>query len=267
MTCEQLQEDYELYATGLLAGEAVRQEIDAHLARRCPHCTRGIREANDSFSLMALTAPQVQPPADLRERIRAAARNSAPVIPFAPPAKKTPVWQNALPWAAAACLLLGLGYYQQAEQRRTEELVTVRVALQQMENARKLEQAELERLRPLADFLRQPDTKVVTFGESAKEPPRGRVLVSPSRGVVLMASNLPALPAGRIFQMWLIPKTKGGAPRPAGLFQATGGSAVHLQPGVVDAGDTAAVAVTIEPSEGSAAPTTTPIVVAPIPAL
>jgi anti-sigma-K factor RskA len=146
-------------------------------------------------------------------------------------------------------------------------LVDANVALQHMENARKGDRAELERLRPIVEFLRQAETRVVTFGESAKQPPRGRVLVNPSRGVVLMAANLPALPAGRTFQMWLIPKGAGSTPRPAGLFQAVDGVAVHLQTGAVTADNAAAVAVSIEPSEGSAAPTTTPILVAPIPAL
>lgn len=267
MNCDELREHYELFAMDLLEDGVARRELEAHLARRCVNCTRGVREANDSFSLMALAAPQVTPPAELRARILAAAgaAPAAKVVPLAPPRAKKPVWQTALPWAIAAGLLVGLGYYRQAEQQRTEELVDVRVALRQMENGRKLEQAELERLRPLADFLRQAETRVVTFGETEKQPPRGRVLVNPARGVLLMATNLPALPAGRTFQMWLIPK--GGTPKPAGLFQATDGSALHLQTGVLNAGDATAVAVSIEPSEGSTAPTTTPIVVAPIPAL
>lgn len=264
MTCQEHRDHYELYAMGLLDDEAARVDLESHLARRCAECLQGVREANDGFSLVALAAPQVTPPAELRERIVAAARGSAKpakVVPFAAPPRRA-AWKTALPWAVAAALLIGVGYYQRAEQRRTEELVDARVALARLENARKTDQAELDRLRPIADFLRQTDTKVVSFGESAQQPPRGRVLVNPARGVVLMASNLPVLPEGRTFQMWLIPK--GGTPRPAGLFQATDGVAVHLQTGAVTADDATAVAVSIEPAGGSAAPTTTPIVVAAV---
>ena len=71
-------------------------------------------------------------------------------------------------------------------------------------------------------------------------------------GVLLIASNLPVLPAGKTYEMWVIPKA--GAPRPAGLFQsAPQGTALHILPGVVDSNVT--LAVTIEPESGSPAPT------------
>jgi anti-sigma-K factor RskA len=61
--------------------------------------------------------------------------------------------------------------------------------------------------------------------------------------------------------MWVIPK--GQNPLPAGLFRSDEtGNAIHLQPGPVDAGSIAAVAVSVEPESGSAQPTTKPIIVA-----
>ncbi len=111
-------------------------------------------------------------------------------------------------------------------------------------------------MRPVLAFLNSPDTKLVNFGAGAPAPPKGSILVNPRDGVLLMASNLPPLPAGRTYQMWLIPK--GGAPQPAGLFQSlANGTALHTQPGVVAADTT--VAVTVEPEAGSPAPTTTPL--------
>lgn len=259
MSCDELREHYELFAMDLLEDAAVRAELEAHLARRCPNCTAGVREAREAFSLLALTARPATPPAELREKILAAVRGSRTdkVV-----AMRAPAWQKVLPWAVAAGLLVGVGYYRQAEQARTEEVVSVRVAMQHLENSRKLELAELERLRPLAEFLRQADTRVVTFGEPAKTPPRGRVLVNPGRGVLLLANSLPALTPGQTFQMWVIPKA--GAPQPAGLFQAAEGAAVHVRAGAVDLAQAAAVAVSVEPESGSAAPTTTPILVAPL---
>ena len=71
-------------------------------------------------------------------------------------------------------------------------------------------------------------------------------------GVLLIASNLPALPAGKTYEMWVIPK--GGMPRPAGLFQSgPQGTAMHILPGAVD--PTVTLAVTVEPDSGSASPT------------
>ena len=60
--------------------------------------------------------------------------------------------------------------------------------------------------------------------------------------------------------MWVIPK--GGAPRPAGLFQANpDGTAVHILAGALDLASLNAVAVTVEPAAGSPAPTS-PIIIA-----
>jgi len=66
--------------------------------------------------------------------------------------------------------------------------------------------------------------------------------------------------------MWIIPK--GGAPRPAGLFQpASDATAMHIEPGPVDVAATAAVAVTVEDEAGAPQPTSQPLIVAPMPAV
>ncbi|MGB9337141.1 MAG: anti-sigma factor, partial [Candidatus Acidiferrales bacterium] len=68
-------------------------------------------------------------------------------------------------------------------------------------------------------------------------------------------------PAGKIYEMWIIPK--GGSPLPAGLFQSqSDGTAMYLRKGAVDVASTGAIAVTLEPEAGSQAPTTTPLIVA-----
>jgi anti-sigma-K factor RskA len=103
----------------------------------------------------------------------------------------------------------------------------------------------------------------VSFGKGQPAPPHGNVLLNPKLGVMLIASNLPPAPSGKIYEMWVIPK--GGAPRPAGLFQSTsGGTAMHVLSGPVDASTVAAIAVTLEPEAGSAGPTTTPIIAAAV---
>jgi anti-sigma-K factor RskA len=87
--------------------------------------------------------------------------------------------------------------------------------------------------------------------------------VNAQRGVLLVASNLPPAPSGKIYELWVI--SKQGMPRPAGLFQSNlQGDALYLRGGALDVAATAAIAVTLEPASGSNAPTTTPIVVAPV---
>ena len=67
-------------------------------------------------------------------------------------------------------------------------------------------------------ILYGPSTVEASFGGSQPRPPRGKVFVNPSQGVLLIASNLPPTPADKIYEMWLIPK--GAKPIPAGLFQS-----------------------------------------------
>jgi anti-sigma-K factor RskA len=66
-----------------------------------------------------------------------------------------------------------------------------------------------------------------------------------------MAEHLPPTPEGEVYATWLM---HGGVPKPAGLFEpGNGGDAAALIEGSVDEAD--AVAVTLEPSGGSPAPT------------
>jgi hypothetical protein len=110
---------------------------------------------------------------------------------------------------------------------------------------------ELTRLTEAFAILSAPDTKEVSFGEEQPKP-KGKVFMNASQGVLLIASNLPPAPAGKLYEMWVIPK--GGAPRPAGTFQSgPQGTAMHILNGVVDSSVT--LAVTVEPDTGSPAPT------------
>jgi hypothetical protein len=80
------------------------------------------------------------------------------------------------------------------------------------------------------------------------------VFLDPARGVLLLASNLPPAPAGKTYEMWVIPKATG-KPVPAGLFQsAADGTAIHVLPGPVDVAGTAAVAVTMNVAAGATVP-------------
>ena len=44
MTHEEMSEIYELYSLGVLGGEE-KDEIEEHLARGCPECSRAIKRA------------------------------------------------------------------------------------------------------------------------------------------------------------------------------------------------------------------------------
>jgi anti-sigma-K factor RskA len=101
----------------------------------------------------------------------------------------------------------------------------------------------------------RPDVSIQTVRTTAG----GTVTLSinPSRrDAVLTAARLPSLPDGRVYQVWVIGPA---GTRPAGFLP---GTALVLTG--VRAGER--VGVTVEPAGGTSRPTTTPIVLVPVPA-
>jgi|SRR5579871_1242896 len=241
MTCDELRDQYELYALGALEGEEL-SELGEHLRRQGDPCVEGVRNARARMASLALLAPEAQPPARLR----------AKVINMVSEPKRS--WNWAAPWAIAmlglAVLAMWLGVSRREQARVLNQL--------RAESQRKT--VELARLTEAFALMNDPAAKQAVFGESSPKP-RGRVFVNPQQGVLLLASNLTPAPAGKIYEMWIIPK--GGAPAPAGLFQSEpDGTAMYLRKGAVDMASAAIIAVTVEPEAGSLAPTSTPLIAA-----
>jgi hypothetical protein len=141
-------------------------------------------------------------------------------------------------------------------QRRESQIAELRA---QLDSSQKL----VAQAKDLYDFLRQPSTLNVKFGDGQPTPPRGQVFINRERGVLLFAANLPVMPQGKIFEMWFVPKG-GGAPIPAGLFRGDNGQGIHFQPGAVNPASIAAIAVTLEPEAGSSTPTMPILIAAPV---
>jgi anti-sigma-K factor RskA len=267
MTCQQLTEFYELYALGLLEEGEGRSELSGHIARQCPNCTAGVRANLEAMAGLALLATTEEPPRNLRDRILRAAeeapeKSSQKSKVIAMPAAGQTAARRPTPWlwmALAAALLLALGASLFQQNQLSDELRAARGEVRRLADRAAVDGKELASLRRALNVLDGAGTRLVDFGGG----PRGRVFVNPQNGVLLLASNLPRLESGKTFQMWVVPKT--GNPASAGLFQAdAAGKAVHLFDNAVDLAATAAVAISVEPEGGSAAPTTTPIVIAPV---
>jgi anti-sigma-K factor RskA len=242
MNCQELRDFYELYTMGT-AEEPERSEIREHLDRGCEVCMTEIKRARQLTALLGATAAEARPSAKLRRRILAS-------VGFE---------QRAFGWApflaAATVLSLFAAVYFSGRER---EFANLAANLREQMRGQTM---ELTRLNEALAIMSNPATKVSSFGEGQPQPPKGRVFASPGQGVLLIASNLPQVPAGRILEMWLIPKS--GNPVPAGLFTpASDGTAMHIQRGPVDLASTAAVAVTVENQGGSDRPTSQPFLVA-----
>lgn len=87
------------------------------------------------------------------------------------------------------------------------------------------------------------------------------VSISASKDAAIVEMNgVPAPPAGKVYQMWLIPKD-GSAPVSQGLMDAE----ALAKPAVVTGiGSAAALGITVEPAGGSASPTLPTVAAAPL---
>jgi hypothetical protein len=248
MNCTELRDHYDLYALGL-ADEPESGEIRAHLSRGCEVCMGEMKRAREMMSLLGGSSEPATPSPKLRRRILASVG----------------VEQRGFGWApllagATALSLAAAVYFGGREWDFSKQVVALR------EQSR-TQNIELTRLNEAFAILNSFDTTVTSFGENQPKP-RGKVFVNPAKGMLLIASNLPQAPAGKAYELWLIPKAKGGQPVRFGMFQSeSDGSVMHIEHAPVDATNTAAVAVTMEVDTGVDAPTNTPVIVAPLPAL
>jgi len=246
MNHEELRDQYELYALGV-ADEPERSEIREHLNRGCEVCMAEVKRARKLAALMGGTAPAAAPSPKLRQRILASAGYEQKRF-------------GAAPFLAAALLLsLFAVFYFSGRERDFAQLAT------RLDGQLRTQTIELTRLHEAFAILNAADTSVTSFGVGQAQPPKGKVFVNPSQGVLLIASNLPPTQAGKAYEMWVIPNGGKGKPIPAGVFQSgSDGSAMHIQRGAVDLSGKPVIAVTVEPEAGSPGPTSAPLFGVPV---
>jgi anti-sigma-K factor RskA len=259
---EQFAEDLSLYALGSLEGEE-RQALETHL-EGCASCRRELELLRGDCSLLALTTVGPKPPARARQRLMAAIANE-PRLPATAPERQRSWWTNfgraGLGWVAAAALALvciGLVGKNSTLQR---DVASLRAQFQAQLNDQgsKLEQAN----EVVATLLDPEATKIELVAVGNKPQPRGKAIYQRrNRNLIFFASNLPPLPAEKIYELWLFPAS-GGAPIAAGLFKPDArGSATVVNPPLPEGVEAKNFAVTLEPESGShESPRGTPVIV------
>jgi anti-sigma-K factor RskA len=102
----------------------------------------------------------------------------------------------------------------------------------------------------------QDPQMIALGGVGTKQGARAELVTLEGDRAVLMAENMPPVPEGKTYQIWVI---KGDTPQPSGLFEPKGDSIAAVVEKPVEGAD--AVAVTVEPEGGSKKPTTEPMLV------
>jgi hypothetical protein len=199
--------------------------------------------------------PQVDPPLALRARVIGSVAGATAVR--LAPVRSTP-WLLAT--AASLTLAAGLGIYTSQLRGRVGalegELREARARASAAEQRAMDAQQAAAGTRIAVAVLTAPDVARIDLAGQTPVAPRAsaRAFWSRSRGMVFTASNLPALPPGRVYQLWVV--TAQPAPISAGLLtpDAQGGvSETFNTPS--DIPQPVALAVTIEPAGGVRSPT------------
>jgi anti-sigma-K factor RskA len=260
-------------ATGLYALNALdadeRQAFEAHLAT-CDACTAEVRALRAAAEALPYSVMQVDPDLNLRQRVldaAAAARRPSRVVAFQrgeSPALSTessgraPSWAGWVAAAASVLMAAGVGLYAANLRTRLGD-AQVRLAetvnrLQESEQRLQVATRETTSVRASLAVLTAPDAQDLRMTGQAPAPSaRARVFLSRSRGLLFAATNLPAIPNDRTYQLWFLTP---GAPVSAGLLrpdpQGNATVAFDVTPGApVPTG----LALSIEPEGGVPAPT------------
>ena len=253
MDCEQLAPLYEEYALGVLEGEE-RAEIEAHLARACPHCTPGIEKARWVVAQLAQMSPQAQPPQSLKGKILDALKSSTSVAEFAKaaPSRATfPVWA----WVAAAALAIMTGYSIRQMGNQTAQLAELRREMRIATLQNKALQDQLEVNRQITTVMMAPDSMPLKLMPKDKSMPMVHAYLHPHMGVALTCEQMPAMPAALTLQLWSVPKN--GKPMSVAIFHPDSqGQIALVAPVNMPMNEIAMLAVTEEPAGGSPQPTT-----------
>jgi anti-sigma-K factor RskA len=234
--------------TGVYALDALddveRAGFERHL-RSCPSCTAEVIEFREAAAALA-DRVAAEPPPRLRAAVLAEVARTRQVSPVERVHLRRPSLRRTLATAAAAAVIAGTAALGGVAWQSHESAQKAQVAAQQAaEQSTRLTEV-------LTDPARIEAVGTVTGG--------GTATVVAARGqAVLATTQLPALPDGRRYQVWLIKADKRILS--AGLLGLQGGSGQSLVSGVSN-GD--AVAVSVEPAGGSKQPTTDPIVAVPI---
>lgn len=241
---DQFADDLVLLALETLQGDE-RVTLEKHL-EGCSSCRSELERLRGDMALLALSASGPAPPRRSRERLLKAIANEPRAQKIG--AARRSSW-TLLPWLAAAALLLVAGFFWQQSDRLAQRVARLQDASAQL-------QTQLERAREVVSTLTSTDALRVTLVAAQAPPqPQGKAIYVRERSsLIFLASNMPALPPQRSYELWLIPTN--GAPIPAGMFKPDArGSATVVEPPLPGGVEAKAFAITVEPEQGSSAPT------------
>ena len=256
------------YALDALDPGAELTRFTRHL-QRCQSCASEVRGFREVATAMAFAAT-AEAPAAMRERVMTAAartRQLPPEIRTHARPRRTRGSAPWIPWLSGAVATAAIAvavFFGFAQAHTQHQLNQARAQNQTLTQLQARVEAELTQAREhdqaLAQILGAPHVTLLSHSTS-KGGVAVVVLDAATRKLVVATSGLPALPAGQVYQLWLIGPVKIVS---AGLLPAAqaGATTPVVATGIVK-GDK--LGLTVEPAGGTNQPTTNPIVALPLP--
>ncbi|CAM5531657.1 anti-sigma factor [Streptomyces narbonensis] len=228
---------------------AERDDFAAHLPH-CEDCRRDVAEFEATAARLAGATAQEPPPA-LKQRTMAGIDGVRQLPPQVPTTGATRSLTHTLrrkagPLALAACLAAAVSFAGLAAWQ-----------YQESQHARHQAQQAEQRLDTVSTVLAAPDART-THGRATNGALTTVVSSDRQNKAVITATGLPAPAQGTTYQLWL---DQDGTMQPAGFLHSDGTVALDGDPA-----DATAVGLTLEPTGGSPRPTTTPLLLLPLPA-
>jgi anti-sigma-K factor RskA len=238
-------------------------EFERHLTH-CGSCASEVRGLRETAARLALAVAE-QPPAQMRAQVLAAAGRTRQLPPITSerPSRGAPrsirsarsaraarrVWIPRISVVAAAASVALAVVFGVSQSNTSSRLSTLENQL----SAARVHNQQVD------SVLAQGDLRLVTNKTSVG----GSVsaIVSPSAArLVVVTSGLPALPADKVYELWLLGPSVA---QPSGLLTAAqhGRTVPVVASGYVKGYK---LGVTVEPAGGTLKPTTTPIVAMPL---
>ena len=243
-------EDLALYALGTLEGNE-QAELEKHL-KDCADCRHELEQLRGDAALLALSASGPAPPQRARGRLMNAVTRE-PRISLEQPSTRRISWWSQMGWVAAAAAIVIAAVLWRTDASLSRRMANLQKEFNEQQT--KLQWAqEVEATLTATDALR-----VTIVPPRVAAQPQGRTIYVPSRSsLIFLANNMPALPARRAYELWIIPTS--GSPIPAGVFKPDAhGDATVVNTRLPIAIEAKTFAITVEPESGSQFPTSRPI--------
>lgn len=231
-----------LHAVGALDGDDLRH-FETHLASGCTRCATLVRQTQQALARAAMAGPPEPPPEAVRDRLVKRA-----VAAGAPGRRRWLPWTIGVVAAAVAAGAFSAAYVAARYEARLGQM-----ARETSDAKARVARTEAA-LREELELLRDPTTRMVELrGQAAASGAVARVLWTERAGGLLLATNLPSPPPGKVYALWTI---AGDVPRPAGVFVPDdGGRATLKVPPEASGAPSRVLSVTLEPASGAPAPT------------